>query len=740
MKLSALLPGHRRTVFLIGLLLGLLHLPLSLEISVSLTRHGSMVRSLLLLLYPVALALTGMGAALAQSRPETASRPGPLRLAGASLLFFLLAALRSNFLSPDGVVLVISALLHLLALGAWFLLLGFSLAGAITREKSWDESHVGIAWALHLLGLVVGYLCSEILVVHVGPNALLLSAGASLLLWPRYGLVLMGAALVLCQGLDVDMNLEVHRQLQGWEQIDADNAARREQDYSRQRARRILAAETELVYLGWSRFGQVRVLQTDNSRYLVLYNLKRQYDVKPFEVGDNRQSDIDTSEVAGHWRLRDTFYSLFAADEKLLIIGVGSGRGSAHLDFEPSSTVTLVERDAAAARYFAEVNPEINDHLFSQVNFEVADGRHVVETSGGSLDAIVIESARYQPPHSMLPASSPFYLFTREAIATYLEKLNESGVLAIEFTRTTDGAKNALVPAQVLDSLQALGATYTVYNTEPRESILLLASPPGGDLEQWTNRMDPEALGTHTRSWEPIKERLASRLALTDAHPFVGWQALRDEARHTLFAVAGGILLLGLLGLGLLYRFRPRQEGRWNGLGFCFLVGIAHALVTMHTFYTWRSYYGDELLTILRLMVAFLITGALGAACTQRLAPRLPGRAGRVLLVLGVLGLHLAASACLPFEESRAWIREIYGLLAVFPAGFTLGLFLPLGLAVASREDLGRNLCADALGALVAYALVYLVYLPFGGPAYVALGIGMYMAAAALLERAPAKV
>ena len=63
-------------------------------------------------------------------------------------------------------------------------------------------------------------------------------------------------------------------------------------------------------------------------------------------------------------------------------------------------------------------------------------------------------------------------------------------------------------------------------------------------------------------------------------------------------------------------------------------------------------------------------------------------------------------------------------------------LFLPLGLAHASRADLGRNLCADSLGALVAYGLLYLVYLPMGGNVYVIMGILLYTIAIAMI-RAP---
>ena len=56
----------------VGIGIGLLHLPISLALNVTLNGQGAMARSIVLLLYPVAVAETGLGAVLAMRQPQLA--------------------------------------------------------------------------------------------------------------------------------------------------------------------------------------------------------------------------------------------------------------------------------------------------------------------------------------------------------------------------------------------------------------------------------------------------------------------------------------------------------------------------------------------------------------------------------------------------------------------------------------------------------------------------------------------
>jgi hypothetical protein len=277
-------PGLRAgegTLLTLGLFLGLLHLPISLETSISLTNHGSLIRTLVLLLYPLALALTGLGAALSRRLPALAA-PAGQRAAGAALLAFLLTALRANFLVGDGAELLGAGLLYLTSLGAWFLLVGAGVAGGLAAARDAGTGRVGRAWALHLCGLVAGYALSELSFSRAGVNAALLCAGLSLLAWPRAAAGLLAAGLLASAGVELDGRLESLRTLGALEGEHAAGAFR----VNPSQIDAIMAERSEAVsaptWLAWSRYGQVRVVPLEEEgRYMVMYNLRRQYDLGP---------------------------------------------------------------------------------------------------------------------------------------------------------------------------------------------------------------------------------------------------------------------------------------------------------------------------------------------------------------------------------------------------------------------------------------------------------------------------
>jgi len=252
----------------IGVAIGLMHLPLSLEVATTLSYQTSMVRTLVMLLYPIAMALTGLGAVLAMKVPVL-SRPGAMRVAGAALLILLAASLRLNFLTDSPTVLLWAWIAHLGAIGGWYLALGAGQAALLSRIQQLSPGRIGIAWAIHLLGLLVGYLLSEPSVVTIGANAVLLCGGVALLLAPRLSVLLLVPALLIASQTDLDAHLEDHRELTGdvgigdvgWKEV---------------RLREGLADDMERVYLGWSRFGQVQVFDR-GGRGLMFYNLKQQY-------------------------------------------------------------------------------------------------------------------------------------------------------------------------------------------------------------------------------------------------------------------------------------------------------------------------------------------------------------------------------------------------------------------------------------------------------------------------------
>jgi len=198
--------------------------------------------------------------------------------------------------------------------------------------------------------------------------------------------------------------------------------------------------------------------------------------------------------------------------------------------------------------------------------------------------------------------------------------------------------------------------------------------------------------------------------------------------------VAGGAVALALALVVLLSRWARGGAG-WNPIPYFFAVGLGHAIIQFHAFYAWRTFFGDDLLTIIRLIVYFLLYGALGSWLSVR-APRSWLAAGpRTALVAGLFVLHFVGIALIPFEQSQAWLRELYGLVALAPGGLLLGVYFPLGIASASERRVAPGMAADALGTLAGYALMYLIYVPVGALAFAATGVLCYGAATALYRR-----
>ena len=719
----------------IGVAIGLMHLPLSLQLSLTLSYQSSVVRTLVMLLYPIAMALTGLGAVLAMKRPALAG-PGILRMAGLALGVLLLASLRLNFLTDNALALGGAWIAHLTSIGLWYVTLGAGQTVLLARIRGTSPHHVGHAWAVHLLGLMVGYLGSEPSVVHVGANAVLLSGAVALIMTPRASLVVLLPALLICQQLNTDVVLEDWRDVEGGVEIERNDVEK----WKSQRFQELRDSGLERLHLSWSRFGQVQVFQTGD-RVATMYNLKRQYEfrlpkVRSTDHGadprlqnqkeEQRQAKKQAKKQAlkkgqrGGQRshIRDALYARVPSEAQIIMVGVGAGRSLQKLTQGPS--ITAVERDPAAAHFFSEVRPDLNGGVFTDDVLTIADGRFALETLDEPVDAIIMESSRYQPPHALLPATSTYYLHTEEAIASYLDSLKVGGVLIAEFTRVGESRSHQFVPMNVRRTLQELGAEVAIYRSGSLESVTMIASKTPGATEPWAAALADLGPDQATEGWNSDWDRAHS--ILSDDQPFPGWQTIGKRTRIAILGSGAGLFALTALVIWAMHR---RQRDRvWNATRWFFVLGYAHTGLQLHAFHAWRTYFGDELVTVIWLIVAWLAYGAVGSVLAERIRT-LSGRL-QLGLTTGLLLAHLLFIAGLPFDAS-AWIRWSYAALALIPGGLLMGLWLPLGLRRADTDGLGVWLAADALGTLAGAAVIYLLMVPLGGTVYLVPAVVAYL-------------
>lgn len=697
-------------LFQLGLVLAVAHVTVALEIGATLSRHGALVKSLVLLLYPVAVACLGLGAALDRLVLRSDDPRWPQRGAAACLLLFLPVTLRLNFLSGAEGDQAVASVAHVLSLGGWFLFAGVAIARMLRAARRSGARAVGLVWAAHQLGLVLGYLVQDPLLPAVGANALHAVIAASLLLPPAAGLAAAAGALGLAARSGLDAELEALR----------DTSAVFDADYGENQSELLLdrvraSGEDTLRFRhqAWSRLGLFQLVEVTpgSDHFAGWYNFQPQWDL-------NKPEDQD---LAG---FRDALYAQLPAEGRLAILGVGGGRGLLSLP-HPHDGVWAIEREPAVVHYFTEIAPADNHQIFNRVRTVASDGRQFLERAGEPFDAIIFESARYQPATSLLPASAPFHLYTREALAAAVARLAPDAFFIAGFTSVRPTASLEYLPLQVAASLAELGLAVETVSTERHSHVHVIAArepdvvarvlaAPGMEWVPWTGETQADPM---------------HRQRLTDATPFAAWTTMKGGGRTKLLAVAGLLGLVCVAAAAAALR-RGGRAGR-RVVPYFFSIGVAQAVIAVATCTLWRSYYDDDVLTVIRVLAWLIAFGALGSAASGRLRPERLPRPARVAVVLAGMGLHLGLCALVPFGEPSALLRELAAPLLLAPGGLLMGVFFPLGIGSDSEEQVGRALLADALGALAGYVLLFAVALPFGLPAFAATGVLAYGLAAA---------
>lgn len=393
------------------------------------------------------------------------------------------------------------------------------------------------------------------------------------------------------------------------------------------------------------------------------------------------------------------------------------------------SGVIAVERDPGVVEYLRDLHPEDNQHIFREVETVIGDGRQFIERQQVPLAAVVIESARFQPAHSLLPASAPTFLYTREAVAAYVGRLAPDGFFVAGFTGVGTRAKMEYLPLQVANALRGLGLEVTSVMDKFGDVHVIGCRSPA-----CTARVLSSELLRVRGQWTPrtVRAPMHAR-TLTDSTPFAGWAMMYVVDQHILLVVAA-LLAAGCLAAGRgMWRVVHSLRG-WNPIPYFVAIGVGHSVLLVGSCYAWRTYYTDDVLTVVRVLAWLITFGAVGAAVADRLRGRFGG--GTVAAFgVGLLVLHVALWSVIPFGEASVPVRELVGALLLLPGGFAMGLFFPLGLGLAPAPKVGAAILADAAGTLLGYCCLTLVAIPFGLGAFAALGLACYAAAAFAAQR-----
>jgi spermidine synthase len=443
---------------------------------------------------------------------------------------------------------------------------------------------------------------------------------------------------------------------------------------------------------------------------IVVNNIGHQTMV-PFDVAGSSYSLI-------HLLQRQTGAPPF---EDALIIGAGSGNDLAHALRFGVKSIDAVEIDPVIQDIGIRYHPD-RPYQDKRVVRHLDDGRHFLRTTERKYDLVVyalVDSLILHSGYANIRLES--YLFTEQAFEDVRRVLKPDGIfvmynyyrqgwivqrVAAMATRVF-GCAPVVLPLPhaetIKSSEQAGGFTTIIAGCNPRIST---AFQQRGKF--WLNTLPPENLSadgfqtppTPARrgSWELIApaalvyDNEASKQSTTDDWPFlyVSGKLIPDLTIRSM-------ILIGILGIGMVFLFKP--EGRWRLNNRMFFLGAAFMLLETKAVVQMALLFGSTWIVNSAVFFSALVLILLAnlyvlKVPTLRLAPHYAG-----LLVV------LWASVLVPFDAFLSggiiWRYVVPCLLALGPMFFA-GVIFARSFRDEPHPDqaFGSNIAGSVIGGL----------------------------------------
>jgi hypothetical protein len=517
----------------------------------------------------------------------------------------------------------------------------------------------------------------------------------------------------------------------------------------------------------WGAFARLDLVETSDTAVRYVFTDAGAGSVMVRYTGDDQQ-------VA--WLRQEVAYLPFTiapdTTKNVLILGSGAGKDVLMAHLAGAASITAVEINPELVnltREYADYNGHIYD--LPGVQTEVTDGRNFVERSDRRYDLIyanLVYSQAAAPGNSALAES---YIFTREALQTYWDRLADDGRIGFV---THQGIEGLRLLVAGLDMLENNGMTL-----QDALKHVALASLKGDDPQTRTSvviiQRQPWTSDTANAFTNEVHNRQAGLLYLptvmeTGLQGLVeGTMNLRtyikgnaDEYNFTpttddspfFFQFTPGLpsqisdLLLISLVLTAIYLswamfFFLRRTQHWKRVSlapYFALLGVAFMLVEIPLIQRFDLLLGEPVLALVAVVGALLVGGGVGSLLSNRIAVgRLPRLAA--LFTVGVALVALASRVIYPAVIDQALsatlsLRLIVTVIALLPLGFLMGMPFPSGLRMAHRADpegvaafWGANAVASVLGSALAMTLAISV----GFSAALMLGAALYGLAAVMI-------
>ncbi len=417
-------------------------------------------------------------------------------------------------------------------------------------------------------------------------------------------------------------------------------------------------------------------------------------------------------------------------EPRVLVIGPGGGTDVVLSIAAGSPAVTAVEMNPLivdCVRRLGDEAGNLYDH--PKVHLVLEEGRNFIERTELRFDMIILGFVdSWASVASGGLSLTENYLYTRQALEAYYNRLTETGALVIirwpiDVQRLVANAvamlsERGMAISDIGTHLLAVSRRKPE-GTEPVETVFMLTRSPltGPTVDRLLAGHD----GAHTifaasRLSEPPYAKLFSgeitfdqytdsfetmATPVEDDHPFYFARDKPLGIPHFvvgLVAVPVGAVVVFtvlLLVAGRILGFRApgaRTVAYFGALGLGFIIveiALIQRLILL---------LGHPIYTLVVILFTLLLAGGVGSWFARRFAPETIHRALGViipfvvlLVILGALALPVVVRSALPLPLA-ARILVVGGL--VFPYGFLMGMPFPLGLRTSAHDPAGAPVSA----------------------------------------------
>jgi len=474
-------------------------------------------------------------------------------------------------------------------------------------------------------------------------------------------------------------------------------------------------SEENIHFVRWTPLTRLAIHVNERGTYMLLDNSSASHIILTEKERREKTNEPNRSLV----------YQLHDPPARIAILAASAGPEVAIAQHYGHANIDAIDI-AAIGPIVAEKYPDspVNPYTHGNTRTIEYDGRAAILHSKEPYDIIqMVHANLHSSAGLMANAWSPSLLETREAFATYLDRLSEDGTLSFGRGSRTRGlyrsAWQALVDRGVEDP-----SRYIAY-IEGRATFMLVKKRPWTAqevrklrrlLSQYQNQtlaIDP----THpsTKKVRQVRDRYE---LLTDNRPYFddpkrvfgyfgrsfqlfagqlqGEIAPGEVIYHTLMVQTLFVGFSGLLLLVLPFLTRDAAgltgvHGIGAGLVYVSCLGYGYLAVETVLIHELVLFVGHPTYALTAVILTMLLFSGLGSIASQRIpTEKMTPALLRVLLVILVLGV-LQAWVFPPLLYTYALglpigVRAALTMLVLMPLGFAMGMPFPLGMRVLRPE------------------------------------------------------